>query len=162
MGWVALWHVGSSWTCVPSIGKQILNHWTNREVYKDFLKPFPLRGSPSTFILANVDPIMNKVHLSFQNNFSLLWAPGVLWFRQSNHYIAQHTHSFFSDRYDFHISGILSHAGHIILGLVGTGYTFHLPRLLMWDWDYYSRLVGFLSYCLIFLSMLNQYFLHVE
>jgi len=29
---VALWHVGSSqtrdWTCVPSIGRHILNHWT--------------------------------------------------------------------------------------------------------------------------------------
>ena len=36
MGLVALWHVGSSWTrvgtCVPCIGRQILNHGATREV----------------------------------------------------------------------------------------------------------------------------------
>jgi len=36
MGLVAPWHVGSSWTreqtCIPCIGRWILNHWTNREV----------------------------------------------------------------------------------------------------------------------------------
>ena len=35
-GLVATWHVGSSrtrdGTCVPCIGRQILNHWTTREV----------------------------------------------------------------------------------------------------------------------------------
>ena len=35
-GLVALWHVGSSWTrdqpYVPCIGRDILNHWTTREV----------------------------------------------------------------------------------------------------------------------------------
>ena len=36
MGLVALWHVKNSWardrTCVPCIGRWILNHWTTREV----------------------------------------------------------------------------------------------------------------------------------
>ena len=36
MSWVALWQVGSSWTrnwtCIPCISRQILNHWTPREV----------------------------------------------------------------------------------------------------------------------------------
>ena len=36
VGLVALWNVESSWTrdgtCVPCIGRQILNHWTTREV----------------------------------------------------------------------------------------------------------------------------------
>ena len=36
MGLVAPWHVGSSLTrdqsCVPRIGRQILNYWTTREV----------------------------------------------------------------------------------------------------------------------------------
>ena len=40
--WVALWHMGSSWTRyqthVPCIGRQILNHWTTREVPYDSLK----------------------------------------------------------------------------------------------------------------------------
>ena len=41
MGLVALGHVGSSWirdhTYIPCIGRQILNHWTTREVLvKDF------------------------------------------------------------------------------------------------------------------------------
>ena len=34
-GWVAPWHVGSSWTrdrtCVPGIGRQVRNHWTTRK-----------------------------------------------------------------------------------------------------------------------------------
>ena len=41
MGSVALWHVGSSpspnWTCVPCIGRQILNHWTTRKPSNLFL-----------------------------------------------------------------------------------------------------------------------------
>ena len=36
MGLVAPWHIESSqtrdWTCVPCIGRWILNHWTTREV----------------------------------------------------------------------------------------------------------------------------------
>jgi len=36
MGLAALWHGDSSqtknWTCVPHVGRKILNHWTNREV----------------------------------------------------------------------------------------------------------------------------------
>ena len=40
-GLVAPWHVGSSWTrnqtCVPCIGRQILNHWTIREVPRCYL-----------------------------------------------------------------------------------------------------------------------------
>ena len=40
MGLVVLWHVESFWirngTCVLCIGKKILNHWINREVF--FLK----------------------------------------------------------------------------------------------------------------------------
>ena len=36
MSWVALWQEGSSWTrnwtCIPCISRQILNHWTPREV----------------------------------------------------------------------------------------------------------------------------------
>ena len=34
---VALWHVESSWTrdgtCIPCVGRHILNHWTTREVH---------------------------------------------------------------------------------------------------------------------------------
>ena len=40
-GLVAPWHVGSSWTrnqtCVPCMGRQILNHWTIREVPRYYL-----------------------------------------------------------------------------------------------------------------------------
>ena len=42
-GLVALWHVESSWprdrTCVPCIGRQILSHWTTREVLPVFFSP---------------------------------------------------------------------------------------------------------------------------
>ena len=52
---VALRHVGSSWTrdqtCVPCIGRQILNHWTIREV--------PLSSN-------NSSPLFSTLELSMQ------------------------------------------------------------------------------------------------
>ena len=42
MGLVAPRHVESSWTrdrsCVPSLGRRILNHWTTREVLKFYFQ----------------------------------------------------------------------------------------------------------------------------
>ena len=42
-GYVALQHVGlrsltRDWTCIPCIGRQVLNHWTTREVPLEFLR----------------------------------------------------------------------------------------------------------------------------
>ena len=49
MGLVALWHVGSSQTmdrtCVPCIGRWILNHCTTREVPECFLMLFLKQAS---------------------------------------------------------------------------------------------------------------------
>ena len=43
-GLAAPWHEGPSqtrdWTCVPCIGRQILNHWTTREVLQHSFKCF--------------------------------------------------------------------------------------------------------------------------
>ena len=43
---VAAWHVASSrtrdQTCVPGIGRQILNHWTTREAQSSLKKQFSL------------------------------------------------------------------------------------------------------------------------
>ena len=42
MGLIAPQHVGSSWTkdrtCVPCIGRRILNHWTTREALSPIFK----------------------------------------------------------------------------------------------------------------------------
>ena len=55
MDLAAPWHVGSSWTrdrtCVPCIGRQILNHWTIREV--------PMSSN-------NSSPLFSTLELSMQ------------------------------------------------------------------------------------------------
>ena len=58
-GLTAPWHVGSSWTwdptCVPWIGRWILNHWDTREVWTDptWLASHCLISLPTFFLIVH-------------------------------------------------------------------------------------------------------------
>ena len=66
--WAQLWYVGSSWTrdqtCVPCIGRQILNHWTTKEVPTMFL------ALEFHSLLDSVLQVLYTLFLILQNRYS--------------------------------------------------------------------------------------------
>ena len=76
MGLVALWHVGSSRTrdrtCVPCIGRQILNHWTTREVpFSEHFKVTTCRCFSKLILRVTSDEFPNSADsLSLLNDFN--------------------------------------------------------------------------------------------
>ena len=85
-GLVAPWHVISSWTkdriCIPCIGRQILNHWTSREVPPFFkcimhdactsIVEMRKHGAVPTCVDAGADFLVHILPLPLTNSLLLL------------------------------------------------------------------------------------------
>ena len=88
-GFVALWHGGSSHTRdrthVSCIGRQILNHWTTREVLDNsFNAPSWVQPNPVTGQYRGMVCIIGKVSVSIQENCRAKPAPEPLGFAEAS------------------------------------------------------------------------------
>ena len=73
-GWVALQHVGSSWTrdwtCVSCIGRQILNHWATRKALNAYMQAYMcaklLQSCPTLCDPLDYSPLGSSAHETLQ------------------------------------------------------------------------------------------------
>ena len=75
MGLFVFQHMGSSqtrdWTCVPCIGKWILNHWTTREVW---LYAYLSTSTTTSFLMASLC-MVHSSHIQIICNFGSEFCP---------------------------------------------------------------------------------------